>query len=466
MALAGLALLLLPGLLVVRAPWTAVAPLSLAFWAVSAWWPPFAGPGRGRAVVAALAASLLLALLRLLPKHVVDPPPGWQAPPAPPFDPRPGLDPPPLRAWPSLLVVAAAVALLAPVPLWQNAPGKRLAFQTTSARLFVWYDGIPSSGEPLLPLEPMGAHAPAVATLVAEASALSGIDPGRAAPWVAATAAALVLVGLFSLMATRLEPEPAALGALAALALPPWPAFLAAWGDGEALVALAFVLPAAALVVGHASRSSAVAASLLLAAGALAQPVLTALALCACASVVLARSSGPRRQLRRLASILVLALAFAGPGLWRLARTLSLGEAAAILRETRADELAWFGCWVLAAWLAAIAARAILQRRWCPAVRVGLSLATGLLLVVRVHAWFAAGQLGAETRAALAAAAARVPPLEAICAGDGVRDFVPALAGRRAGEPGVWVPPVYSQEWASRERVPCSTTLEKGALDR
>jgi hypothetical protein len=458
-ALAGLALLLLPGLLVVRAPWTALAPLSLAFWVVSAWWPPFDGPGRSRAVTAALVASLLLALLRLLPKHVVDPPPGWQPPPVPPSDPRPGLDPPPLRTWPSLWVVAAAVALLAPVPLWQNAPGQRLAFQTTSARLFLWYDGIPTSGEPLLPLEPMGAHAPAVATLVADLSALSGIDPGRAAPWVAATAAALALVGLFSLLATKLEPEAAALGALVALALPPWPAFLSAWGDGEALVALALVLPAAALVVGHASRSSAVAASLLLAAGALAQPALTALALCACAAVVVARSSRPDRQLRRLAAILVLALGLAGPGLWRLARTLSLGEAAAILRAARAGELAWFGFWVLGAWLAPIAARTLLRDR-SRLVRSGVAFVALLLLLVRVHGWFAAGQLDAETRAALAAAAVRVPPLEAICARDDVRDFVPALAGRRAGEPGAWVPPVYSEEWASRKPVPCSTTLE------
>ncbi len=33
-------LLLLPGLLVVRAPWTAVPFLSAAFWIVSWWWLP------------------------------------------------------------------------------------------------------------------------------------------------------------------------------------------------------------------------------------------------------------------------------------------------------------------------------------------------------------------------------------------------------------------------------------------
>ncbi len=79
-ALALAALALLPGLLVVRAPWTAVPAFSLAFWALSAWWPPVAGLGRGRFLSAALLAFGLLSLLRLLPKHEVPPPPGLDAP--------------------------------------------------------------------------------------------------------------------------------------------------------------------------------------------------------------------------------------------------------------------------------------------------------------------------------------------------------------------------------------------------
>src|SRR5512147_3138655 len=85
------ALVLLPGLLVVRAPWTAVPALSIAFWVLSAWWPPFAGLGRGRFVSAALTAFGLLLLLRAIPKHEVPPPPGWNPLPAPPAPPRPGL---------------------------------------------------------------------------------------------------------------------------------------------------------------------------------------------------------------------------------------------------------------------------------------------------------------------------------------------------------------------------------------
>jgi hypothetical protein len=59
--LPALALLaLLPGALVVRAPWTAVPALSLAFWVLCAWWPPLAG--RGRFLAAALLVFGLLSL--------------------------------------------------------------------------------------------------------------------------------------------------------------------------------------------------------------------------------------------------------------------------------------------------------------------------------------------------------------------------------------------------------------------
>jgi len=49
---------------------------------------------------------------------------------------------------------------------------------------------------------------------------------------------------------------------------------------------------------------------------------------------------------------------------------------------------------------------------------------------------------------------------------DDVRDFIPALIGRRAGEPGVWVPAAYSEEWARRAAWPCDTALETGMFRR
>src|SRR5512140_74581 len=117
------ALLLLPGLLVVRAPWTVVPALSLAFWALSIWWPLLARQARGRLLAAILLVSLLLSLLRLLPKHQVAPPPGSTPPPEPEPEPRPGLPPPRLTGAPALAILVAALGLLAIAPLWRHAPG-------------------------------------------------------------------------------------------------------------------------------------------------------------------------------------------------------------------------------------------------------------------------------------------------------------------------------------------------------
>jgi hypothetical protein len=456
--LLALALLsLLPGTLVVRSPWTAAPALSLAFWALSAWWPPLAGRGRGRVVAAALLVFALLALLRLWPRHEVPPPPGWP-PPAPPPPERPGLPPPPVTSGPSLLVVAVALALLVPLPLWHHAPGPRLAFQTTSARLLLWRDGIPATAEPLLPLAPVGAHAPALATLAADVSALSGLDPAPALLLVVVAAAGLLLVGLFALHATWAPPWVAALGAVVGLAAAPWPGALSPWGEGEGLLALAFALPAVALLVGHASRSSAVAAGMLLAAAALAQPLLAAGMLLA--AVI---SLGRRGSASRLVPAFGLALALAAPGLWPLARALSLREVAILARAVQPGELLAFAVGLALAAFFPLA----LVRLAEPRSRAGRLATTGLavvgaaLLVARVHGWIASGQLSPDTREALARAAAGTSPLDAVCAPEGVRAWVPALAGREAGEPGPWIPPVYADEWAARTPRPCAVRLEE-----
>ncbi|HEX9187478.1 MAG TPA: hypothetical protein VGB87_10420, partial [Vicinamibacteria bacterium] len=89
-----------------------------------------------------------------------------------------------------------------------------------------------------------------------------------------------------------------------------------------------------------------------------------------------------------------------------------------------------------------------------------VAAAGSLLLLARVSGWVSAGQLPAPTREAMARAAAATSPLEVVCAPDGVRDFVPALAGRAPGEPGPWIPPVYADEWARRAPRPCRARLE------
>jgi hypothetical protein len=439
----------------VRAPWTAIAPLSLALWTLGAWWPPFAGHGRSRIVVAVLAASLLLALLRLVPKHEVPPPPGWQAPPEPERPARPGLAPPPLAGAPSLVVLGTALALLAPLPLWHHAPGPRLAFQTTTSRLLVWRDGIPASYEPLLPLEPVGAHAPALATLAADVSLLTGVDSGKALVAVVTATAGLLLVGLFALHAIWTPPPAAALGSLVALAVSPWPSFLSAWGEGEALLALGFLLPAAALLLGHASRSRPCR-------GHAARRRPRAAALAARASRWSAVSFGrrgpsPRRGRSPRASSRSCSRTGLRPSRGRVGAR-GAGDAPPAGR-TSSLPFAFGCCWWPSRPLAFVQAAGHRTSAARAAV-AGASMLAALLLVVRVHGWFASGQLSEGTRAALARAARVTTPLESICAGEGERDFVPALAGRRAGEPGVWIPRVYADEWARRERRPCRVRLE------
>jgi hypothetical protein len=461
------ALLLLPGLLLVRAPWTAVGALSVAFWALSAWWPPFAGLSRARFLSAALLAFGLLLVLRLLPKHQVPPPPGWSSPPVPPPAAPPPLVPTRLASTASLVVVAASLALLAPLPLWSHAPGPGLAFQTTTARLIVWRDAVPATFEPLVPLAPVGAHVPALATLAADASHLSGLDPARSTLIVVVVAAGLSLIGLFALHATWVPPKAAALGALVGLAAAPWPGTFAPWGAGEALLALGLALPAAALLVGHASRSSALAAGTLLAAALLAQPLVAALVVGLAIGAALRRcrpgaAGGPHR----LALAAALALVLAAPGLWPLARALSAREAGAVALSTRPDE--WPVCalgLVLAAFAPLLFLRlAVPGSRGVRLVTAALvTVGTGLL-VARVHGWIASGQLSAPARAALVRVAAETGPLESVCAAEPVRDWVPALAGRAAGEPGPWIPPVYADEWALRPRRPCNIRLEAHLL--
>ena len=469
MLLALATIVLLPGLLVVRAPWTAVPALSLAFWALSAWWPPLASLSRGRVSLAALVVFGLLLLLRLVPKHEVPPPPGTPSRPAPPPAPRPGLAPPPLVAASSTVVVVVVLALALPGLQWGNAPGPEGAFQTTAARLCLWRDAIPASLEPLLPLAPFGAHAPALATLAADLARLSGADAAPCVALVIAAASGLMLVGLFALHAEWAVPRVASLGAIVGLAVVPWPLWLSAWGALDAVLALAFLLPALALVVGHRSRSSAVASGFLLAAGALAQPLmalgtLAVGALAALPPVAPGASraarpgAAPARDrwsaARRLALVSASALVFALPGLWPLAQALSASESADALRALTPADAAWFGAGLLAIAFGpvVVAPLARADRRLAAAA----ALVAGALLVARVHGWLAAGQLSAADQAALQRAGRESPLFGALCAPAGLRDWVPAIAARPAGDPGPWIPAEYREEWARRTAGTCA----------
>ena len=452
MTAVALALLLLPGLLVVRAPWTAVPALSLAFWVVSTAWLP-ARVSRAGFVAGALVCFGALALLRLLPKHEVPAPPGHEPPPRPPAPPRPGLAPPALASAASALVALAAAAVLGPAPLWGNAPGEQLAFETTAARLVLWRDGLPLSAEPLLPLTPFTAHAPALSSLAADVSSLADLDPAPALVLVVAAAATLVAIGLYALHALRLAPPTAAVAAVLSLALVPWPGGLAALGSGPSLLALAFVLPASALLVGHASRSSGWAAALLLAAGLLSHPVLASV-------VFVLPAAGPRLRPppARLVAIAVGAAALAGPILTRLLRGASASEW--LWRLTSADtrealELAVAAGLLLLVPLllgrqTAAGHPPVLGRR----AKFALGVVAALLLGLRHHSWMAQGQLDPAQRAWLLRAQAATRPLDVVCAAGFAGAWLPALAGR-AAEPVGWLPAVYRDELVSRPPRPC-----------
>jgi hypothetical protein len=462
--LALVALILLPGLLVVRAPWTVVPALSVAFWTLTWWWPPLGG--RSRVLQAALLLFAVLALLRVLPKHTVAPPPGYAGPEPPPpvTGPTTGVVPR-LRSAPSLLVVAVALAMIVPWPLWPHAPGREMAFHTTSARLALWRDGLPATYEPLLPLAPFGAHTPALPTLAADVSLLSGLDPGRSVVAVALLSAGLLLIALFALLGTRLRPPSAALAALLGLAAAPWPGFLAMWGEGGAVLALALGLSAAALLVGHSSRPSAVAAGMLLAAAALAQPLLALTV-----AVVLAPFLG--NTVKRLAVALGVAAVLGAPALVRLGRALSGSEAIAALGSPRGTEVVQFVTGLALLTLAALLAHRLARPRVRPGVLAAALFAmSATILIVSVRVGPTRGQLAPGSLRALARLENEKQPLQAVCAPAELVDWVPALAGRPAGgsrsdraQP--WVPHVLQDESRRSSPPPCVKRLDTPARPR
>ncbi len=280
-------LLLVPGLLAARAPFTCVPALSASFWIVSSWWLP-ASVGRERFLRAILVGGGLLALVRLreLPRGR-----------------------PPLRA----VAIATAVALplvlaLVPMPL---AP----SFSATSATLVVWNDGIPSSYQPLLDLAPFGADGPGLATLAADVALLSGLPPTRAVAVVGLAASSLLCLGV-------LELRRAAAPALVALAT----ALLAGLvlRADSTVLALALAVSSYAILLGGDSLLRSLAASLLLAGCLLSESLIGVTALLAVGLGLRPWSSPLRRN--RTALVLVVALVLAVPQIQRLGSAFSFAE--------------------------------------------------------------------------------------------------------------------------------------------
>ena len=420
-------LLLLPGLLVVRAPWPAVPFLSLSFWAVSWGWP--FGASRQRFLQVALLSFVLLALLRLLK------PLGSRAPGAPT----------------ALVLAAAGLPLLASLSR-AVCPGAEMSFHSLGARLLVWRDGLPLTYEPLLPVRPFGLHAPALSGLAADVALLSGVPPAKAILLVHEAAVGLLVVAFFALLARRSAPPVAALAAVLTVAAARVPTAFAAFGDGGPVLALAFVVAAAAWLGPAGGRSSAVAAGCFLATAALSQPLLAVAALSALGLRLRPWRDESARV--RLALATAVAAILAAPLLARLAGAFSAGEAVSALPGAAPLARA------LAASALAIAAPAMVRRFWPSRGALG---AVGLLVMVLGAAWSArrewldrANELqpAPAERAAIVLLTSHTRPLATICiepGGAGV--WIPALAGRAVSHP--WVPAAYRDELAASLPVAC-----------
>jgi hypothetical protein len=299
------ALLLLPGLLVVRAPWTAVPFLSASFWIVSWWW----GLPRLAFLRGALIAFVLLALLRLLQ-------------PLPPLRPR----------WPTLLVAAAAAARLLPYAAWPVAPGADMSLHSLSTLLLVWSDGIPRTYEPLLPIPAFGAYTPGLHGLAADVALLAGLPAWRAAFLVSAAAHGLLTVAVYAALSRFFDRPVAALAAVLGLGMARAPQSFFGWGANPSVLALALVTAAAALLARGTGRSPAVAAGLFLGAAVVTHTMIAACAAAAAPLAVwmIARADRPDRARvgGRFVVAGVVALLAAAPFLAQLDFTVSPGERA------------------------------------------------------------------------------------------------------------------------------------------
>lgn len=265
--LALLTLLALPGLTVVRAPWTAVPFLSLSFWLVTWFWLDALHSTRQRFVLGALAFFGLLALLRLprLPRV------------------RPGAS--------TLLVVAGALSPLSLLacawPLGDQGPLRAL-----SVRLLAWRDGLPRTYEPLLPVRAFGADLHAVDLLAADITLLGDVPPALATLVASLTATGLLALAVFALLVRAGRRRDAALGVallLSGASAASSGSDLVPGAGAPTTLGLALATLAAALLVRGTTRAPAVAAGLVGGAVCASDPWLAAFGLPLAATLALAR---------------------------------------------------------------------------------------------------------------------------------------------------------------------------------
>lgn len=392
------ALLLWPGLLVVRAPWPFVPFLSLSFWLVSWDWLPSGGPGRYRFLVVTLAFSALFSGLRLLKPLEASRP-----------------------SWPTLVALAAALVRLAPFFRWPVAPGLDAGFSSASALLLVWRDGLPASYLPLYPILGFGLGDAGLATLAADVSLLARIAPHRALLLATLASEGLFVLAVFAFARRFWSASWSALGAVALAALGLLVVARAEAAGGTPL-ALALVISGAALVLHARGRSARVAAGVLWAgAVAVCAPLAAAGGVATLATIV-----ATRRSLGRIGLAVFVASLFVAPLLWR---------------SIDAGRLSSPGPFPLAIVLLIVTLIPMTAGRWTwPDRKTWGLLACGSITFVATGAdWgLRAARLAvsADDFAAGAWIRDHSGATDVVCAGDErARAWIPALAGRATSPP-------------------------------
>jgi hypothetical protein len=391
------ALVLLPGLVIVRSGWPFVPFLSISYWLVTWGWLTPGGPGRERFLQVSLVLSGVLAALRLLK------PLGARHP-----------------SWPTVAVVTFALLRLLPLAAWPAAPGREAGFASAQALLLTWRDGIPASFEPLYPVAGFGLGGFGPAALAADVSLLTGTPPHRALLAVELAAEGLLALALFALL-RRYSSLPAAAGlSLVAAALGLMAA--ARWeGMGGVALALALWTAGGSLVLGGAGRSTAVAAALLWAAALVTLGIPRGAPLAALTVLVVAAA---RVDLRRLGLAAGCGALLAAPALWRTA---------ADLAEARVPWQAGTLAAVLALVLTAARARTWAGRPWV------VVLAAATVLGATLLDWTTRTARVEVTTDGLAAAdwlREHSRPIDVVCSDlEAARAWLPALAGRAVHPP-------------------------------
>jgi hypothetical protein len=304
-----------------------------------------------------------------------------------------------------------------------------MSFHALSSRLLLWRDGVPSSYQPLLPLQPFGGLGIGFSALAADVSMLCGLPVHRTTLLVALAAQGLVQIALFAVLARRMPPAAAALASVLALAMAPLPQAWLSEGADPAVLALAFALAAAALH-GRPGRSPAVAAGLLWAA-ALATDAPVAVAAALVGAVIALPTL--RRAGAAVAITAAVALILASPALARLASVLAASDIVSVPLVGPDHVLMMLS-------VAIVTGAALVPTAATGRLRTILLCALGVASVAAAGRHLAAASravaITADDLRGMEAIALRTPLLETVCGAPGpVQEWLPAVAGRAASHP-------------------------------